>query len=146
VVVSELEILEPAPTPGPVSIREVRTPSPIPDAEPAITVVDPRSHSPSAVQGPPNVQPVILTGGASEDRPAGAERGSLTGVIIRGGVGARDPCVIHRPGGAAGALGGIGVLINDPTPRGAGIGMPRGSGPAISGSPRGGVLFAGGIR
>jgi hypothetical protein len=64
-------------------------------------------------------------------------------IIIRGGVSGRDPCALHLPGrGGSGALGAIGVLINDRAPR-IGVGDPGMSG---RGMPRRGSILPGGIR
>jgi hypothetical protein len=145
-----MEIIKPAPVPGAVAVREVSTPTPLPDAEPTIALVDPQGIRAPTVRDAPTIQPVVLAGVERSEGRATApasDGGSVRGVIIRGGVDERrDPCVIHGPGGVAGTLGGIGVLINDPTPRGVGIGARGGTGAVIGGSPRGGVMFAGGIR
>ncbi len=77
----------------------------------------------------------------ADDRLPSVGRG--TGVIIRGSVGERDPCVIHLPGGSRGGADGIGILINNPRPRVGGGRYPTGERGA---SPGRGVVFYGGVR
>jgi hypothetical protein len=47
--------------------------------------------------------------GAVDGRSRGRGRGPV--ILIRGGVGERDPCAIHMPGRRGGIIGGIGGII-----------------------------------
>lgn len=148
-VVSDLEVKQPVPA----RPDEQRSEAPRQSAGPApvlaMTLPEPAVSAPTmpepVIQGP--VTPVSNAGADHDDHMSDGRRptvGRRPGVIIRGGVDGRDPCVIHMPGGARGGMGGIGILINNPLPRvGGGAQYPgngRGTSPGI------GVVFYGGIR
>ena len=148
-VVSDLEVKQPVPAQPDVRAseapRETAGPAPVLAlALPEPTVSAPVAPEPT-IRGP--VTPVSDSGHDHDDHMDGERRptvGARPGIIIRGGVDPRDPCVIHMPGGTRGGRGGVGILINNPLPRvGGGARYPgdsRGTSPGI------GVVFYGGIR
>jgi hypothetical protein len=85
-------------------------------------------------------------GNVADDDMDGRSRGRGRGpvIIIRGGIGERDPCAIHMPGGGVARNPGdaVGVLINERIPRAIpGMGnptLPRGGN---GGFGRGGIRF-----
>jgi hypothetical protein len=155
-VVSEVELTQPAPSTRPQRSAPIARPQQpstgnsdalmlarlTVDAEPGLVA------APAVGEGIVGKVAIAVEGtehaGHSDDSWV-SDRGP---VIIRGGVGANDPCKLHIPAGASGAgelLGAIGVLVNDQVPRGIGIdrnGTPRSRGTAMGGGSR----FPGGIR
>ena len=136
-----------APSPQPKVEAEVAVAAPEPEPEveqapenaeePTFTLSPwPRTTDvvPAGVRNPPegNGEQPERRGGDNDDDGANGRRpgrGNGPGVIIRGGVGERDPCAIHFPGGIriggitiggggrGGWLGPAGTLVNERVPR-----------------------------
>ncbi len=148
-VVSELEVKQPLAARPDERVTEAPRATAGPAPVLALAVPEPKVSAPidpdPVIRGP--VTPVSDSGHDHDDHMDDGRRptvGARPGIIIRGGVDPRDPCVIHVPGGRGGGAGSIGILINNPLPRVGGGGRYPGDGRGTS--PGIGVVFHGGIR
>ena len=114
-----------AEAPGPVRAgqpapRKVAAPR---RASPAEPVALDREPQPTLAVAEPEAAPAPMPGPAEEEGEADAQGPDRApGILIRGGVSGRDPCVTHRGGAPGEELPEIvrtgGVLVNDRTPPG----------------------------